>query len=123
MNNENIISNLITSIENRDAEAVGKLLSDDVIFENVPEGSSTIGKEAAQNQFAAFFQKASSIRWDIKRKIISENTAIIERINHICFLGKNIKLPMVTIVEMVNGKIKLFRDYFDAQSFVKQLES
>lgn len=121
MSIETIIDNLIAAIESRDAAAVGDLLAEDVSFENIPEGQAIYGRAAAQAQFADFFTKATKIKWIIERKIISGNTAIIERKNNIYFLGKKVLLPMVSVIEVENDQIKLFRDYFDLQTFIKQL--
>lgn len=121
MTTEVIVNNLIKAIENRDAISVGNLLAENISFENIPENSAVNGKKLVQEQFAGFFQKASSIKWEIERKLFVGNIAIIERKNKICFQGKDIVLPMVTVIEVNNNQITLFRDYFDSQTFVKQL--
>ncbi len=78
-----------------------------------------ISSKCASTQ-AFFFAQASHIHWQIERKIIAENTVILERKNHICFNGKNIILPVVSIIEFTNNKVSLFRDYFDALTFSNQ---
>lgn len=121
--NKNIINNLISAIETRNSEAVGQLLAEDIIFENIPEGNTIYGRQAVQEKFANFFKKASSIRWDIERKIFNDGTVIIEKKNNICLEGKNIILAMVAIIEVRDDKISVFKEYFDSQSLIKQLEN
>ena len=121
MNTETIVKTFIKAIEARNIEQVTALLDDDVAFENIPEGSVVKGREATAEKFAGFFNNASSIDWDIEREIYSGDVAMIERVNRICFNNKDIELPMITVFEVKNGKVTLFRDYFDAQTFAKQV--
>lgn len=122
MQTELVVTKLIAAIENRDAKAVGILLDDKVIFENVPEGKTINGRANAEAQFKLFFDNTSKIQWDIEQRIISGSLAVIERKNNITFQGKDITLPMVTIMEVQNGKILSFKDYFDSETFAKQMK-
>lgn len=121
MSTENIVKSFMQAVQNRNAEEVEKFFSEHITFENMPAGSVIKGKQAVYEEFKGFFQAASSIRWDIEREVYSGNIAMIERKNHVCFKGKDIVLPMVTIIEVVNDKITVFRDYFDSKSFEKQI--
>lgn len=46
---------------------------------------------------------------------------MIERVAYICLKGKDIILPMVSVIEVHQDKITLFRDYFDTQTFANQM--
>lgn len=120
-NNQIILNRLISAVESRNAATVAELLADDVVFENISENEATRGKQAVTEKFANFFANVTSIHWDIKRQLINGDIAITELENNLNFQGKKVALPMVNVIEFKHGKIQLFRDYFDAQTFNKQL--
>ncbi len=115
-----VVTKLVNAIEKRDADAVGALLAENISFENIPSGQIVLGKANTVKEFSGFFEQASDIRWEIERQVVNGNIAMIERINHIKLGDKEIKLPMVTVMEVDNGKVSLFRDYFDVNTFVTQ---
>jgi limonene-1,2-epoxide hydrolase len=72
-------------------------------------------------KFKKFFSLASKVDPRIKNELYSNDTAMIERENHLCFNGKMVVLPVITLFKVENGKVTLFRDYFDANTFMKQI--
>ncbi len=120
MNNETILNAFIKAVQNRDVTEVGKLIAENIIFENMPEQQAIHGRQAVLEKIADFFAQASRIQWQIERKISFDNTVILERKNHICFQGKDIILPVVSVIEFQNDKVSLLRDYFDALTFNNQ---
>lgn len=120
MNTIEIIDHFIEKIQQRNADALIALMAEDVIFYDIPKDTHH-GISAVHQLFENFFTHAASIDWEIIHKIIQDNVAVIERINHVNIQGKNISLPMVTVIEVVAGKIKVIRDYFDLKSFTDQL--
>jgi limonene-1,2-epoxide hydrolase len=122
MTTEKVIDRLIDAILNRDSDKAAALLAEDVVFKD-PMGS-TNGRQAVHDMYRGFFQAASNIEWKIINKIINGNTAVIERVNHITLEGgKKIILPIVTVAEVLNGKIQNVRDYFDFKTFNDQVSA
>jgi limonene-1,2-epoxide hydrolase len=112
---------VIRAFEARDIHSVANLLADDVRLEDVPVGVH-VGKPAVVEKITEFFGKASSYRWERHRVVTDANTAIVERTSHISLGGKEIKLPMLVIFEFdQNGKLSLFKDYFDLKTLEQQL--
>jgi limonene-1,2-epoxide hydrolase len=122
METERVIASFIDAILNRNADAVAFLLADDVAFYD-PLGSAS-GRKEVHGMFKGFFCMASSIKWEIRNKIIQNNVAMIEHINNITLQnGKKIVSPTVTIAEVDNGKIRMVRDYFDFRKFNDQMSA
>ncbi|CAG9205437.1 nuclear transport factor 2 family protein [Burkholderia vietnamiensis] len=116
-----LAEHVIRAFEARDIDSVSALLADDVRLEDVPLGAH-VGKHAVVEKITDFFGKASAYRWDQPRVIAQDNTAIVERTSHIALGGKEIRLPMVVILEFdANGKLTLFKDYFDLKTLEQQL--
>jgi limonene-1,2-epoxide hydrolase len=122
MQTEYVIDRLIDAILNRNADAVASLLADDVVFYD-PLGSAS-GRKEVHGMFKGFFCMAISIKWEIRNKIIQNNVAMIEHVNNITLQnGKKIMSPTVTIAEVVDGKIRTVRDYFDFRKFNEQMSA
>lgn len=112
---------VVRAFEARDIESMSALLADDVRLEDVPLGAH-VGRHAVVEKITDFFGKASTYRWEQQRLIAQGSTAIVERTSHIVLGGKDIRLPMVVILEFdANGKLTLFKDYFDLQTLERQL--
>lgn len=122
MNTELIVDSLIENIQSRNANAVAELLAEDIIFNDIPTGI-TKGRSKVKEMMQGFFAAATKIQWEVLNKIVQGNVAVIERINHLSVNGKNITLPIVTIVEVTNGKISTIRDYFDHKTFTDQFSA
>ena len=123
MTTELVINKLINAFESLDAVTSANLFSKDATFHNIPMGI-TIGRIDIQNNLTELFSSVDSIRWEILNKVIQGNTAVVERINHIVFKdGKIISLPMVTVAQIENSQVTVFKDYFDLKSFSDQMSS
>lgn len=117
------VMKIVSAIEDRNVERVSEILADDIVFENVPENTVVNGKDAVAERFAGFFEMASGIQWDILNTFIDGDKMVVERNARISIQETLICLPMITVFEVRNGKVTLFRDYFDSASFQSQLKN
>ena len=115
-----IIDQLIGAFESRDIESLQSILADDVSFENVAENKVINGRLSVCEVLSNFFDKTTSIQWDVHRKIFNEHYIAIERTSKICYQGNNIEIRAVAMIEIKKNKIISFSDYFDAQTFIRQ---
>ncbi|MDP1573778.1 MAG: nuclear transport factor 2 family protein [Coxiellaceae bacterium] len=125
MSVEKIIDDLVAAVRRRDAKAVGALFAKDSEFaEMVGTGGVTYGQEKIQELWNNFFKDVShdqnDNKWVIHRKIISGNNAVLERTSYFTFKGRKVVINMVTILEIENDKIKVYRDYCDSRIFIPQ---
>lgn len=112
---------VIKAFEARDIQSVSPLLSDDIRLEDVPIGAH-VGKPAVIEKISDFFGKASSYQWEKHRVVGEGNTVVVERTSRISLGGKAVTLPMLVILEFDdNGRLSLFKDYFDMKTLEQQL--
>lgn len=118
---EALTKKVIRAFEDRNIDAVSALLADDVRLEDVPIGAH-VGKSSVVKKVTEFFGKASAYRWANCRMVVQDNTAVVERMAHISMGGKEATLPMLVIFEFNReGKLSLFKDYFDVRTLEQQL--
>jgi limonene-1,2-epoxide hydrolase len=118
--NEQIIRDFIAAWSRLDAAELAGFFADDGVYHNIPTGP--VKSRAVIERFIAGFIKPwTATTWDIRTILAAGDTVIAERVDRITMGDKRVDLPCVGIFEMQNGKIKVWRDYFDLDSYMKAL--
>ena len=60
--------------------------------------------------------------WEILSILAEGDLVIAERVDRTVVGGRNVDLPCVGVFEMENGKIKVWRDYFDMATFTQGVQ-
>lgn len=115
-----IVRTFVGALERKDLETALALVADDVEYDNVPMGKN-IGPEAVRRVLAGFLSSASEVSWEILRESATGSIVFNERIDKFHFPHGWVSLPVTGVWEVVDGKITLWRDYFDAGMYVKQM--
>ncbi len=106
---------------NRIDEAVA-MLSDDVLYDNVPL-PDIVGRENVR-KFQADFGIGTGFKvdWKIIEIAVSGDVVLNERIDIFTHeSGGTITLPVMGTLTVENGRITVWRDFFDLGSFERQL--
>ena len=62
------------------------------------------------------------VDWQVLNIAENGNAVLTERVdNFVMADGKRVSLPVMGTMEIEDGKIKVWRDYFDMASFVSQV--
>ncbi len=80
------------------------------------------GKKDIENLIRKFISGWTSTQWDILNIVSKGNVVIAERLDRTKAGDKSVDLPCTGVFKMENGKIKVWRDYFDANTYFKALE-
>jgi len=105
---------------NRIDEALS-MLAEDVLYDNVPfpdiVGRENVGKFHRDFGIGSSFK----VEWQIVNIAVADQVVLNERIDiFIHESGDKITLPVMGTITVEDGKITVWRDYFDASSFDKQ---
>ena len=104
-----------------DLEGVMRLCTDDVVATNVPIGPIH-GKAAVRDFFTRFGKGITGKRYDVQRIIVSGDAAVIEGVENYVKNGKQVSLPYMSTFLFRGDLICEWRDYFDLQTVLKQLD-
>jgi limonene-1,2-epoxide hydrolase len=104
-----------------DLEAVLALCTEDVIAVNVPIGPLQ-GKGAVRTFFDKFGRGMSSKRYEVLHVLVDGDVAVVEGVENYVKSGKTVALPYMSMFRFRGGLIAEWRDYFDLQTVLKQLE-
>tara|TARA_R110002110_G_scaffold30749_6_gene108824 strand:+ start:1830 stop:2195 length:366 start_codon:yes stop_codon:yes gene_type:complete len=118
MDNETIIREFIAAWSRLDADELVSYFAADGIYYNMPI-QPVQGHDALKEFIAGFISPWTSTEWEIVSLIASGDHVAVERIDRISAGDKQVDLPCVGIFEMEAGKIKVWRDYFDMNTYIK----
>ena len=115
-----VVSALMEACERRDLDSVVALVTDDIEYDNVPIGT-VHGPDGVRSVLSGgVTQAASEIEWVVHRQVSSGDTVMNERTDRFLVDGRWIEIPIAALFKVRDGKICLWRDYFDLDTYRKQ---
>lgn len=118
--NEQVVNDFIDAWRRLDLAAMKSLFTEDCVYHNMP-WPVVKGRAEVLDLIAGFFKNLNMTGADFKvtHQLSSGNLVMNERVDHLTVNGKTVLLPVAGIFELEGGKIKAWRDYFDAATFDK----
>jgi len=114
------VTALIRANEARDVDAVLALLTDDVAYENVPM-SVLNGHDEVRSMLGPFLSGAERVEWEVLEQIEQGDVVMNERVDRFWLPGdQKIELRVAGLFKVSNGKVEIWRDYFDLAAFTEQ---
>ena len=120
MDNEKIIREFIAAWSRLDAEELSGFFADDGVYHNMPSGP-VAGRDNVQKMIAGFIGSWTETQWDILNLVSAGDVVIAERLDRTKAGDKAVDLPCTGVFELENGKIKVWRDYFDVGPYAKAM--
>lgn len=118
---DTFVRTFISKLVARDLAGAADMVAADFEYDNVPMGKA-FGPEALTATLTGFFGMCSNIDWEILRQTSSgdmaHGTVLNERDDRVEIHGRWATLPVAGIFEIRDGKLTLWRDYFDRQAIV-----
>lgn len=115
-----IVNSFIAALERNDLDAACAMVTDDVEYDNVPL-VRVHGPDGIKSILGPMFATCSAIEWVIHREGEAGHVVFNERLDRFQMPHGWVELPVTGVWEVRDGKISLWRDYFDAASYLKQL--
>jgi limonene-1,2-epoxide hydrolase len=101
------------------ATALG-YLTDDVEYQNMPLPPVS-GKEAVKGTLDMLLAAGTGSEWVVHRELSDGHIVMNERTDRFFAGDKTMELPVAGVFELRDGKIALWRDYFDLETIMKQM--
>ena len=115
------VTALIKANEARNIDAVIAVLADDVLYENVPMGVMN-GHDEVRAMLGPFAEMAERIEWEVLEQVESGDVVMNERVDRFWLEGGHeIELRVAGVFKVKNGKVTVWRDYFDLAEFNSQM--
>lgn len=115
-----IVTALVRACAARDLDAVCALVADDIEYDNVPIGT-VYGPEGVRKVLSGgVTEAASEVQWVVHRQVADGATVMNERTDRFLVDGRWVEIPIAAVFEVRDGKVTLWRDYFDLESYRRQ---
>lgn len=120
--NEGIIGEFIAAWSRLDVDELVSYFSEDGVYHNMPY-KPVQGHPALKVFIGDFLKDWTATDWDIVTLISSGDTVVAERIDRTRLGDHSVDLPCCGVFELDNGKIKIWRDYFDMATYTRALQA
>jgi len=118
--NTDLIENFCKAWSRLDPAELAAYFTEDGVYHNMPSGP-VAGRENVKKMIAAFIGPWTETRWDILNLVSAGDVVIAERLDRTKAGDKAVDLPCTGVFELENGKIKVWRDYFDLGTYAKAM--
>ena len=122
MTPEETVDAFMAHINAMDLGAATALLADDCEYDNVPMGKM-FGRETIHERLTPMMERCSEIEWITVRQAATGPLVLNERMDRFHWPHGWVEMPCAGIFEVHDGKITLWRDYFDLPTYTNQLPS
>jgi limonene-1,2-epoxide hydrolase len=122
VNCEKVVNDLFAAWARLDLDGIMSYFAEDAVWDNVPMAPAK-GKAAIREMTHGFLKDSSGFAAKILRSAHVGNTVFNERVDTLKMKsGKSADVPVAGVFELDdNGKIILWRDFFDLATFTKQV--
>lgn len=119
--NAEVVRAFIAAWSRLDIEELVGYFTPDGTYYNMPIAPVS-GHDALRPFITGFISGWASTEWEVLHLVESGNLVIAERVDRtVTPDGKQIELPCCGVFEMEQGKIRVWRDYFDMGTYMKAL--
>src|SRR3984957_9798128 len=95
--------------------------ADDAVYHNMPVDPA-VGREAILGLINMFLTPAERVEFRVLNLVAQGDTVLTERVDVFVFPNATIELPGMGTFEVKDGKIAAWRDYFDLNTYMSQLQ-
>lgn len=119
---QQVVKDFIAAFARLNVDEVMSFFADDGVYHNIP-WPAAVGRAEVRKVIDGFFNNMgmTGANFEVLHQAEAGNLVMNERIDYLTIGGKTVALPVAGVFEIENGKIKAWRDYFDAETFNKAL--
>ncbi len=114
--NEQIIRDFVAAWSRLDADELAGYFTEDGTYFNMPL-QPVSGRDNVREYIRNFLQSWDKTDWEMVTIVAQDDLVFAERIDRTVIGGRKVDLPCVGVFEMENGRIRVWRDYFDVATF------
>jgi limonene-1,2-epoxide hydrolase len=110
----------IAAIVAKDLDRALELVTDDVEYDNVPMGK-VHGPDGIRGTLEPFSAAVGGIEWVVHHQVEQGDVVMNERVDRFQLGDRWMELPVAGLFVLRDGRIALWRDYFDLQTFEREM--
>lgn len=115
-----VVKQMIAAWEKRDADAIADMFSEDGVLHSMMIDPIK-GRENIRPRMKFLVDNATHMKLNVRNWAVTGNTVIIERTDEFTFRGHDGKVPVVGVLEIADGKVKEWREYYDRAELLEAM--
>ena len=119
--NMQLIEDFCRAWSRLDPVELAAYFTEDGVYHNMPAGP-VHGRAEIEQFIRAFAGSWSKTDWKILNLLESGDMVIAERVDRTLAGDKSVDLPCTGVFEIRDGKIAVWRDYFDLATYTRAME-
>ena len=120
MSNQAVIEQFCEAWSRRAPAELSEYFTEDGVYHNMPI-QPVAGKETVKVFIQNFLATWTDTHWEILNIAEVGNVVFCERLDKTKTTNGDVDLPCVGVFEMQDGKIRVWRDYFDMNTFTSAM--
>ena len=122
--NTELIERFNASWKALDLDQIMSFFTDDAVYVNIPMDPPNVGKEMIRKTIEGFLGMSKGIEFVVHQTAENpaRNVVMNERTDRFQMGGRWIELPVAGLFTVRDGRITLWRDYFDGGEWTRQLQ-
>lgn len=125
-NDARLVEQLFTAWNSRDADKVAECFSKNAVYEDVAAGQTHRGRDEIRKWAAGAFVDIENFKIEVIDSFVREGRGIVEwkwsgTDKGLMKTGKSFSVRGVSVIEVSQGKISSYKEYYDFGTVMRQL--
>jgi limonene-1,2-epoxide hydrolase len=114
------VRQMIDAWNQRNWQQVYDLFAEDGVLQSMML-SPTVGREAIRQRIGALAKDISAIELRVRHIGVVDGVVFVERVDDFVYRGKHGAVPVVGVVEVEQGRVKAWREYYDRAQLIEAM--
>lgn len=115
------VRQMIDAWNTRNWQQVYQLFAADGVLQSMMLPEPTVGREAISQRIGGLAKDISKIELRIRHIGVADGVVFIERVDDFVYRGHHGQVPVVGVVEVEQGHVKAWREYYDRAQMIEAL--
>lgn len=108
-----VVESMLDAWRRGDLDEILQYFSEDAVCHPMPM-APLVGRDAIRAGLGQVLTQSTVVRFETLRQLERDDLVMNERLDRFIIAGKPVDLPVMGVFELTGGKIRAWRDYFDA---------
>ena len=115
------VRQMIDAWNTRNWQQVYNLFAADGVLQSMMLPEPTVGREAISQRIGGLAKDISKIELRIRHIGVADGVVFIERVDDFVYRGHHGQVPVVGVVEVEQGHVKAWREYYDRSQMIEAM--
>jgi limonene-1,2-epoxide hydrolase len=112
-----VVQEMVAAWNARDWDKVVNLFADDGVLHSMML-EPIVGRKSIDARIKHMGAGISQIRLNLKNVAVSDGAVFVERVDEFTYKGHTGSVPVVGVIEVKNGKVQVWREYYDRKELL-----